>query len=152
MSLSSVSPQHVLSLCRFRSNPGAGSREPRAGLTIPGGRNSAAAERFPRVGRSESPQPERGRDSGARGVPVGSSASGFPGPPQREPQGRAEPGTAADQGNCSPGRPGAARGRRAGLPAACHCALVSSLSVSPKGAPPARRRLQDLAKVRAAAA
>lgn len=131
-----------------------GSREPRAGLAIPGGRDSAAAERFPCAGRSESPQPERGQGSGARGVPVEPSASGSPGPPQREPQRRAEPGTAADQeGNCSPGRPSAARGMRAGLPAPCHCASdVSSLSASRKDAPLAGRRLQDLAKVRAAAA
>lgn len=57
--------------------------QPRARFTIHCGQDSGAAERFPRVGRSESPRRERGRDSRAPGVPVESGASGFPGLPQR---------------------------------------------------------------------
>lgn len=74
------------------------------------------AGRFPRVGGSEFPQPERGQDCRGPGVPVESRASGFPGPPQPEPQRRAQPRTAVEQGNCSAGRPGSERGGKpAGL-------------------------------------
>ena len=142
MSLSSVSSQHVLS--RSGSDP---TRGPRTRLTIPGWQDSGVAEHSLPVGRSEFQQPERGRDSRGPGVPVESSASGFPGPPQREPQRRAQPRTAVEQGNCSPGRPGSALRGESGQDsrAPCHSAAgVSSLSISQKETPFAKRRLQDL--------
>lgn len=140
MSRSSVSPQHVLSRSPFKPNQGAANEahHPPAGrtprpLSAPACRalGVPAAREGPRLSSSGgclwNPAPRASR--------VPSSGS---------PRGALSPGTTAEQGNCSPGR--LARrgecGQDSRVP--CHSAAgASSLSMSQKEAPLAKRRLRD---------
>lgn len=148
MSRSSVSPQQVLSRSRFRPNQGAAS----GAHCPPGGR---APGQWSAPARRALGVPAAGEGPGLKssGGACGIQRLWLPGSPAAEPQRLPQPGTAAEQGNCSPGRPCSAKGMRAALPGPLSQRGGCLLSLCP------RRKLllpnggcRTLVKVRAAAA